>query len=218
MNRRTRVRVTAFVAAIALIMGLFSIRLYKIQSSVDEEELQIADALEYFTTIEAARGQILDRNGTVLVTNRASYNIDIINFVFFSGDSPNQRLRELIALCDEGVAANARILAPADALQIITPQNRVGSVACDTGHGLFLNINRTLVQGRTLCGHGGKAYGMLCAAYFDPADRTGVVMLTNGCAQSLTAQGDARITHAVLTACYAFLDEHHTPVPLYAVE
>lgn len=100
MNRRTRIRVTAFVVTIALIMGLFSFRLYKIQSTVDETDLRLADSTYYYTTVEAARGQILDRNGTVLVTNRASYNVVIISFVLFNGPSPNQSLLDLLDLCE----------------------------------------------------------------------------------------------------------------------
>ena len=37
----------------------------------------------YQSTVEAARGNILDRNGNVLVSNRASYNLVIINYVLF---------------------------------------------------------------------------------------------------------------------------------------
>lgn len=100
MNRRARIRTTSFIVLIAMIMGLFTFRLYKVQSAMDEETLQEANALEYFTTIEAARGQILDRNGAVLVTNRASYNIMIINFVLYNDPNANQSLIELIELCD----------------------------------------------------------------------------------------------------------------------
>ncbi len=101
MNRRTRIRVTALVVTIALIMGLFAFRLYKIQSTVDETDLRLADSTYYYTTVEAARGQILDRNGTVLVTNRASYNVVVISFVLFNGPSPTQSLLDLLDLCDE---------------------------------------------------------------------------------------------------------------------
>ena len=101
MNRRGRLRTTSFILLIAMIMGLFTFRLYKVQSTVDEIELQEADALTYYTTVEAARGQVLDRNGTVLSGNRASYNIVIISFVLFNGPSPNESLMELISLCDE---------------------------------------------------------------------------------------------------------------------
>ncbi len=101
MNRRARFRVTAFVLIIAAVMGLFTFRLYKVQTTVDEAALQEADAVTYYTTVEAARGQILDRNGTVLASNRASYDIVIISYVFYNGDNPNQNLLDLIHLCDE---------------------------------------------------------------------------------------------------------------------
>ena len=100
MNRRARVRTASFVVVIALIMGLFSFRLFKVQSSVDEVTLQEADALTYYTTVEAARGQILDRNGTVLGANRASYNILIISYVFYNNPNHNESLLKLIELCD----------------------------------------------------------------------------------------------------------------------
>lgn len=100
MNRRARYRIGVFVVLIAMVMGLFTLRLYKVQSTVDEAMLQQADSVSYYTTVEAARGQILDRNGTVLVSNRASYNIVIISYVFYNGDTPNQSLLELLRVCD----------------------------------------------------------------------------------------------------------------------
>ena len=101
MNRRARVRTVSLITVILLIMGLFTFRLYKVQSSMDEVALQEADALTYYTTIEAARGQILDRNGTVLGSNRASYNIVIISYVWLNGPSPTESLIDLIELCDK---------------------------------------------------------------------------------------------------------------------
>lgn len=61
--------------------------------------------MEYQSTVEAARGNILDRNGNVLVSNRASYNLVIINFVFFNAPDPNGNLLKVLNLCDElGIA------------------------------------------------------------------------------------------------------------------
>ena len=100
MNRLARVRITAFIILIALVMGLFTFRLYKVQSTVDEAALQTADAVTYYTTVEASRGQILDRNGTVLAANRASYNIVIISYVWLNGPNPNESLLKLLELCD----------------------------------------------------------------------------------------------------------------------
>ena len=101
MNRLIRFRISVLILCIALIMGLFTFRLYKIQTSVDETTIQEADSVSYYTTIEASRGKVLDRNGTVMVTNRASYDIVIISYVLFNSSSPNESLLQLIELCDK---------------------------------------------------------------------------------------------------------------------
>lgn len=111
--------------------------------------------------------------------------------------------RILIALCDGGVYENARILKESTVREMTTRQNFIGSVSCESGHGLFLNIiTDDEVEGRTLYGHGGKANGMLCAAYFDPTDRSGVVMLTNGCNNHSAYNGVGLLGRLVLTLCY----------------
>lgn len=101
MNRRARFRTSVFIALILVVMALFTFRLYALQSSRDEEAIRTANSLTIWTNVDAARGQILDRNGTVLVGNRASYNILIISYVFFNGPSPNESLLELLTLCDQ---------------------------------------------------------------------------------------------------------------------
>ena len=98
MERRIRSRIAALIVLIGVIVGLFSLRVYKLQTA---ENARQADTLTYYTTVEAARGQILDRNGTVLVTNRASYDIVIISYVWRNGPSPNESLIELLDTCDE---------------------------------------------------------------------------------------------------------------------
>ena len=117
----------------------------------------------------------------------------------------------LIALCDGGIYGNARILRESQTAEMTARQEYAGSVACDSGNGLFLNIiTDDEVEGRTLYGHGGKAYGMLCAAYFDPTDRTGVVMLTNGCNNKSDANGVGALGRDILTLCYErIIDPFH---------
>ena len=120
----------------------------------------------------------------------------------------------LIALCDGGVCGNARILRESQTAEMTARQEYAGSVACDSGNGLFLNIiTDDEVEGRTLYGHGGKAYGMLCAAYFDPTDRTGVVMLTNGCDNRSDRNGIGVLGREILTLCYQEIID-----PLHQVE
>lgn len=101
MNRRARVRVVALLVLMVSIICLFTLRIYKLQAALTPEARRNANALEYRTTIQAARGQILDRNGTVLVTNRPSYNLMIISHVFRAGPHPNESLLNLIHTCDE---------------------------------------------------------------------------------------------------------------------
>lgn len=110
------------------------------------------------------------------------------HYVFTAGKlviSAPDLAKLLIALCDGGVYGGARLLKESTVREMTTPQNGRGAVWCDSNRGLFMNIiTDHQVEGRTMYGHGGKALGMLCAAYFDPTDRTGVVMLTNGCRNS----------------------------------
>ena len=101
MERRARFRTGVFIALIVLIMAIFTFRLYALQTSLTEEEIRTSNSLTIQTTVDASRGQILDRNGTVLVGNRASYNLIMIGYVFFNGPSPNESLIELLELCDQ---------------------------------------------------------------------------------------------------------------------
>lgn len=128
--------------------------------------------------------------------------------------------RLLIALCDGGIYQNARILKESTAAQIITRQDFTGSVACESGNGLFLNIiTDDQVQGRTMYGHGGKANGMLCAAYFDPTDRTGVVMLTNGCQNISVHNGVGMLGRVIMRICYQeIIGTDHVAEDPFAVE
>jgi CubicO group peptidase (beta-lactamase class C family) len=114
----------------------------------------------------------------------------------------------LMVIAGDGTVGDVQVLAPQTVLAMRTLQNNLGSVACESGRGLNLNIMPdSIVAGRTLYGHQGKAYGMICAAYCDPTDQTGVVVLTNGCDTS-TVNSIARIARAVIRAGYDILDRH----------
>ena len=101
MERKIRFRVSLLFVFVAVLVGLFVLRIYKLQAAQTEETIQLANSLTFQTRVDAARGQILDRNGTVLVTNRASYDLVMINFVFFNGPNPNESLIELLDTCRE---------------------------------------------------------------------------------------------------------------------
>lgn len=121
--------------------------------------------------------------------------------------TPEGLAKIMIMLCEGGIYGDVRILKASSVKEMCTLQNYRGSVQCDSGQGLFMNIITDYqVEGRTLYGHGGKAYGMLCAAYFDPLDRTGVIMLTNGCNNNSMYYGVGMAGRVVLSHVYDALE------------
>ena len=99
MVGNNRLRAGIFVAIFALIICFFGFKLYDLQV-VDSEKRK--DNVKTFTTItrvKAARGDILDCNGNVLVTNRASYDLVFNHYVILSAEDTNQRLLQLIQVC-----------------------------------------------------------------------------------------------------------------------
>ena len=99
MERMTNFRVGVFLAMVALMVGFFAFRAYNVQvvnATVSDNSISTDT---YTTPVSAARGQILDRNGNILVSNRASYNLIINGYVLYNSENPNESLRQLIALC-----------------------------------------------------------------------------------------------------------------------
>lgn len=103
MNQhRFSFRVGALVVLIALMASVFSVRLYGVQVVEGrQQEAASTGSYTYYTRVTAARGEILDRNGSVLVGNRASFNIALIYPVLFSSENPNESLRRLTNLALE---------------------------------------------------------------------------------------------------------------------
>ncbi len=99
MERITRFRSLVLLAVVALVLCVFAGMLYNMQV-VDAADKK--DNLTTYTTItrvRAARGDILDINGNVLVSNRASYNLVFNHYVLLQSEDPNESLRQLTQLC-----------------------------------------------------------------------------------------------------------------------
>ncbi len=83
-------RVLALFLTIAVIFGIFSIRLFKIQIIDGEEYANLAEMGTKTTiSIAASRGEILDRNQIPLVSNRTSYSV-VLDYNYF----PHGSLKE----------------------------------------------------------------------------------------------------------------------------
>lgn len=94
-------RVGMLGALVTAIIFVFVGTLYRIQISSAAEDDTPAGSITYYTTVSAARGEILDCNGNLIVGNRATFRLTIVNDVLFNSSEPNESLRRLANLCNE---------------------------------------------------------------------------------------------------------------------
>ena len=100
MNYNLKLRIGLFLAAFGILIGLYAYRLIRLQVVLPEKsQTKTVGTITYDTRVTAARGEILDRNGNVLISNRASYNLILINYALFNSQNPNESLRRLVNLC-----------------------------------------------------------------------------------------------------------------------
>ena len=101
MERITRLRVTILALIIGLVLSFYAFRLFNIQIIETDGDTDNISTFTTLTRVKAARGDILDRNGNVLVGNRASYDVIINHYVLTSSNDPNGALYRLVKLCEE---------------------------------------------------------------------------------------------------------------------
>ena len=101
MERISRLRAGIFLAIFAVIIGFFALRLYNLQIVSTGGKVDNTKTFTTVTRVKAARGDILDRNGNVLVTNRASYDLVFNHYVILSAEGTNEKLLQLVQLCRE---------------------------------------------------------------------------------------------------------------------
>jgi len=98
-GRQFHVRVRGVMVLAAVLVGFLWV-LYDLQYVHGAEYLeQSRRKIAKTETVEAARGQILDRYGRVLVSNRASYNVSLDTS--FMGEDRNTVLLRLLDICRE---------------------------------------------------------------------------------------------------------------------
>lgn len=96
MERISKVRAVALLLVFAVILSLYSIRLFNLQIIETDGNTDNTDVYVTQTRVKAARGDILDRNGNILVGNRASYDLVFNHYVITSSDNTNESLMKLI--------------------------------------------------------------------------------------------------------------------------
>ena len=107
MERISKVRAMILLLVFVGILSFFSFRLYKMQIVETKGSTDNTTTYTTMTRVKAARGDILDRNGNILVGNRASYDLVFNHYVIISSKGTNESLYKLISKCNElGVEYN----------------------------------------------------------------------------------------------------------------
>ena len=107
MERISRFRAVLFLVLFAFVLMLFAFRLFVLQIIETKGNTDNTQVYTTLTTVRAARGDILDRNGNVLVGNRASYDLVFNHYVINSYSDRNEALYRLVQKCRElGVTYN----------------------------------------------------------------------------------------------------------------
>ena len=90
-------RLVVLSALLVILLCVYFVFLYKLQiiEGADYSE-KSANSLASVQTVTAARGNILDRYGRVLVTNQPSYNITIDTTELFDEKDPNAVILQLV--------------------------------------------------------------------------------------------------------------------------
>ena len=95
-------RVVAMVVLLVLLLTVYLVFLYRVQIIEGEDYYNASSELQRNEeTVTASRGDILDRYGRVLISNKECYNLTIDTGKLFSSEDPNAVLLELINMVEE---------------------------------------------------------------------------------------------------------------------
>ena len=101
MERISRFRAMALLCAFLVVIVLFSAKLFDLQIIQTKGKTDNTTTYTSLTRVKAARGDILDRNGNILIGNRASYDLVFNHYVIESADGVNEYLYRLLKTCQE---------------------------------------------------------------------------------------------------------------------
>ncbi len=101
MERMSRFRAVMLFVLFAFVLVLFAGKLFRLQIIETNGNTDNTQTYTTLTTVRAARGDILDRNGNVLVGNRASYDLVFNHYVTKSYPNRNDALYRLVQKCKE---------------------------------------------------------------------------------------------------------------------
>ena len=86
MERVTRFRARILLGILVAVLVFFCFKLYDMQVIKTGGKKENITTFTTMTRVKAARGDILDTHGNVLVSNRASYNLTMNHYVLLTAD------------------------------------------------------------------------------------------------------------------------------------
>ena len=101
MERISKTRALIVLLLFAFVVGFFAFKLYDLQVIETGGSTNNEETFTTLTRVKAARGDILDKNGNLLVSNRASYDLIINHYVLLNAKGTNENLYRLVKRCEE---------------------------------------------------------------------------------------------------------------------
>lgn len=101
MERISKFRATVVLALLVLILGFFTFKLYDLQIIETGGNTDNQDTFTTITRVKAARGDILDKDGNLMVSNRASYDVAVNHYVLLTSSGTNDNILRLVKRCEE---------------------------------------------------------------------------------------------------------------------
>ncbi len=101
MERISKFRAMVMLGLFLTVIVLFSVKLFDLQIIETDGKTDNTTTYTSLTRVKAARGDILDRNGNILIGNRASYDLVFNHYVIESADGVNDYLYKLLKKCEE---------------------------------------------------------------------------------------------------------------------
>jgi CubicO group peptidase (beta-lactamase class C family) len=71
----------------------------------------------------------------------------------------------------------------------------------EEGYGMALETTTQLIAGKTMIGHTGSAYGLYSMMFFEPKEKIGFVVISNGC-DTKTTNGFNAVLHQTVNSLY----------------
>lgn len=101
MERISKTRALIILLLFAVVLGFFALKIYDLQIIETGGVINNQTTYTTLTRVKAARGDILDKNGNLLVSNRASYDLIINHYVLLNSKGINENLLRLVKRCEE---------------------------------------------------------------------------------------------------------------------